>query len=183
MPEQLIIREATAKGADDIAHVHVERRGEPPMQASCRLKSYASHSYQRRQDYWRSTLAVSHELVLVAALDGRIVGFAAGGPERSGDPQFSGELYALYVLADAGPGNWRSTPGAGAETTTSAGMAQRLVWVSAGTTPLDTSTPSLEPVSPAPADSDGDGAGQRSCLSGRGLRDLMAPGPGPTTPC
>jgi GNAT superfamily N-acetyltransferase len=27
-----------------------------------------------------------------------LIGFAAAGPERSGDPKYRGELYALYVL-------------------------------------------------------------------------------------
>jgi GNAT superfamily N-acetyltransferase len=30
---------------------------------------------------------------------GTIVGFASGGPERSGDPVYTGELYAIYLLA------------------------------------------------------------------------------------
>jgi GNAT superfamily N-acetyltransferase len=29
-----------------------------------------------------------------------IVGFASGGPERSGDPDFTGELYAIYLLEE-----------------------------------------------------------------------------------
>lgn len=31
---------------------------------------------------------------------GRIVGFADGGRERSGDPVYDGELYAIYLLQD-----------------------------------------------------------------------------------
>jgi ribosomal protein S18 acetylase RimI-like enzyme len=34
---------------------------------------------------------------LVAEVDGEVVGFASSGPERSGDPIFQGEIYALYV--------------------------------------------------------------------------------------
>jgi GNAT superfamily N-acetyltransferase len=29
---------------------------------------------------------------------GQLVGFAAGGPERRGDPVYEGELYAIYIL-------------------------------------------------------------------------------------
>jgi GNAT superfamily N-acetyltransferase len=29
---------------------------------------------------------------------GNIVGFASGGPERSGDPVYTGEVYAIYLL-------------------------------------------------------------------------------------
>jgi GNAT superfamily N-acetyltransferase len=30
---------------------------------------------------------------------GKVIGFASGGPERSGNPRYTGELYAIYVLA------------------------------------------------------------------------------------
>jgi GNAT superfamily N-acetyltransferase len=42
---------------------------------------------------------VGHSLVYVAEDDaGNIIGFASGGPERSGDPVYSGQVYAIYLL-------------------------------------------------------------------------------------
>ena len=40
----------------------------------------------------------NRSFVYVAVDDGRVVGFASGGPERSGDEEYRGELYALYLL-------------------------------------------------------------------------------------
>lgn len=35
----------------------------------------------------------------VAEADGRgVVGFISGGPERTGDPAYAGEVYAVYIL-------------------------------------------------------------------------------------
>jgi ribosomal protein S18 acetylase RimI-like enzyme len=42
---------------------------------------------------------VGHSLVYVAEDDaGNIIGFASGGSERSGDPVYSGQVYAIYLL-------------------------------------------------------------------------------------
>ena len=38
---------------------------------------------------------------VVAEQDGAIVGYAAGGPNRSSDPAYQGELYTLYLLRKA----------------------------------------------------------------------------------
>jgi ribosomal protein S18 acetylase RimI-like enzyme len=37
----------------------------------------------------------------VGEVDGRIVGYVMGGLERHGDPFYAGELYAIYLLAEA----------------------------------------------------------------------------------
>jgi ribosomal protein S18 acetylase RimI-like enzyme len=38
---------------------------------------------------------------VVAEQDGSIIGYAAGGPNRSGDTAYQGELYTLYLLRKA----------------------------------------------------------------------------------
>jgi GNAT superfamily N-acetyltransferase len=62
----------------------------------------ASLSYEARAKRWEEILSTTDGpgFVYVAQDDsGNVVGFATGGPERSGDPIFRGELYAIYLLA------------------------------------------------------------------------------------
>ena len=61
---------------------------------------------------------------------GQVCGFAAGGPERTPDPEYPGEIYALYVL----PGSQRSGVGralaaAGVELLLEQGLQSLLIWV------------------------------------------------------
>jgi GNAT superfamily N-acetyltransferase len=61
----------------------------------------ASLSYEARAKRWEETLSTTEGpgFVYVAQDDsGNVVGFATGGPERSGDPIYRGELYAIYLL-------------------------------------------------------------------------------------
>jgi GNAT superfamily N-acetyltransferase len=95
------IRPATVHDAAAIATVHVESwrttyRGIVPAEFLARLSS------AQRQQFWRQVLTDpdSRTRVYVAEDErGQIVGFAAGGPERSGDPVYTGELYAIYLYA------------------------------------------------------------------------------------
>lgn len=58
------------------------------------------------------------------------VGFAAAGPERSGDPEFRGELGALYVLKEyQGRGLGRRLVTAAVRELLGRGHASMLVWV------------------------------------------------------
>ncbi|HSF30839.1 MAG TPA: GNAT family N-acetyltransferase [Candidatus Tectomicrobia bacterium] len=88
-------------------------------------------SYERRERLWHEVISASGSLVFVAeAADENIVGFAAGGRERSGDPLYSGELYAIYLLD-----SWQRR-GIGRQLTMAlvrrlieAGLTSLLVWV------------------------------------------------------
>jgi ribosomal protein S18 acetylase RimI-like enzyme len=53
--------------------------------------------------FWRRVLesAGGGDAVLVAELDGEVVGFVSSGPIRGRIPGYSGEFYALYVLPEA----------------------------------------------------------------------------------
>jgi GNAT superfamily N-acetyltransferase len=96
----MFVREAGIDDAPAIARVHVDSwrttyAGIVPADFLSRL------SYEQREDFWRRTLtdAAAAQVVLVAqSPDGDIVGFASGGPERSGDPLYRAELYAIYLL-------------------------------------------------------------------------------------
>jgi len=94
------IREATMADVAAIVRVHVESwrttyKGLLPQDYLANL------TYEQREPLWREILSkpVGHSLVYVAEDNaGNIVGFASGGPERSGDPVYTGEVYAIYLL-------------------------------------------------------------------------------------
>lgn len=96
----MLMREATVKDAAGISRVHVDSwrttyRGIIPDDILANL------AYETRQAEWESGLgrANGDRVVFVAEdADKGIVGFACGGPERSGDSNYKGELYAIYVL-------------------------------------------------------------------------------------
>ena len=95
------IRIATANDAAAIANVHVESwrttyKGIVPDDFLARL------SCERREAFWRQTLSeLDHTRFVYVAENGggQVVGFVSGGPERSGDTLYKGELYAIYLLA------------------------------------------------------------------------------------
>jgi GNAT superfamily N-acetyltransferase len=97
----LVIRHAVAADAPAIAHVHVESqrsayRGILP-------ETYlAALSEADRRSLWERVLGRvrNRDFVVVAEHEARIVAFVHGGPERSGDLEFTGEIYALYLLAE-----------------------------------------------------------------------------------
>jgi ribosomal protein S18 acetylase RimI-like enzyme len=94
------IREATMADVAGIARVHVESwrttyKGLLPDDYLANL------TYERCEPLWREILSKPNgqSLVYVAEETAQtIVGFASGGPERSGDPVYTGEVYAIYLL-------------------------------------------------------------------------------------
>lgn len=94
------IRLATPADARAIAQVHVASwlstyRGIVPDENLRKL------NVDSRTLKWQEILAHPKPGTwdLVAVDDaGAICGFVVGGPERSGDPDFKGELYAIYLL-------------------------------------------------------------------------------------
>jgi GNAT superfamily N-acetyltransferase len=84
-----------------IATVHIESwrttyKGILPDDFLARL------SHAQREQLWHQVLtdASSPSFVYVAEEEnGEIIGFASGGPERNGDAVYTGELYAIYLLA------------------------------------------------------------------------------------
>jgi len=54
-------------------------------------------SYAEREESWRQ-FPFNNSFIFVAEDDTRsIIGFAAAGPERTSNPVYAGELYAIYV--------------------------------------------------------------------------------------
>jgi GNAT superfamily N-acetyltransferase len=94
------IRLAQPEDAPEIAHVHVEgwRTAYRGIMPATFLESLA---VAPRQQFWHNLLCSppAHTDMYVAEdAGGGVIGFALGGPERTGDPDFRGELQALYVL-------------------------------------------------------------------------------------
>ena len=61
----------------------------------------AGLSYRARKSYWEQILTTARPTVsnfLAETERGEVVGLAAGGPERTGDEAYRGELYLVYLL-------------------------------------------------------------------------------------
>lgn len=97
----MIIRKADPQDAVSIAKVHVDSwrttyKGMIPDRILDHL------SYEQRERVWTHVLMNQPDTPVFVAEDdeNRIVGFATGGKERSGNPIYQGELYALYVFEE-----------------------------------------------------------------------------------
>lgn len=125
-----ILREAKRDDVSAIAHVHVEAwrstyRHLLPADYLDRL------SVGERAEQWAHALdgADPARPVIVAEVDGRLLGFASGGPERTGNPDFPGELYAIYLLdAAQRQGTGQRLVRVVAERLQASGMASMLTW-------------------------------------------------------
>lgn len=126
------IRLANVHDATAIANVHVESwrttyKGIVPDDFLATL------SPEQREQFWRRVLTdpSSSSFVYVAEDDsGKVIGFASGGSERSGDPVYTGELYAIYLLAPyQGQGIGRQLMITLVSRLLQAGMTALLLWV------------------------------------------------------
>lgn len=94
----MLIREASSSDAAGIARVHVDswRTTYPGLVPEDVL---ANLSYERGEAEWRQVFNSPDRVVFVAeGQAGEIIGFARGGPERTGNKGYDGELYAIYLL-------------------------------------------------------------------------------------
>src|SRR5450631_2082792 len=96
----VMLRGARCEDATGIANVHVASwrstyRGLMPDNFLEQL------AVEPRERYWAGLLCTDNpvQYMFVAESGGQIVGFAAGGAERSGKYHHQGEVYALYLLA------------------------------------------------------------------------------------
>ncbi|WP_217996322.1 GNAT family N-acetyltransferase [Alicyclobacillus shizuokensis] len=97
------IRRAVVQDAAEVAGVNVDswRSAYRGILSDAYLDSL---SYAAREENLRARLQMGcdperHYAMFVAEdAQGRIIGFADGGPERSGDAEYDGELYAIYLL-------------------------------------------------------------------------------------
>lgn len=131
----MTIREAAPEDAGAIARVHVDtwRTTYPSIMPQAHLDAL---SYAERERMWAAQLSGNETKplhVFVAATGtGEIVGFASGGPEKTDDPEYGGEIYALYVLqAQQGQGLGRRLVQPLARRLAEEGYVTLLIWVNA----------------------------------------------------
>ncbi|MGH2373339.1 MAG: GNAT family N-acetyltransferase [bacterium] len=130
-PAGVIIRAARPEDAPAIARVHVDswRTTYRDVMPS---EFLAGLSYERRERQWTGTLGDPDAGFVFVAEDASraVVGFAAGGRELSGDPVYTGELYAVYILeAHQGKGLGRRLMARVADRLVRAGRPAMLLWV------------------------------------------------------
>ena len=129
----ITVRPATAADAAGIARVHVDTwRTTYPGHLPDDFIAGLSCEQSERQWASAAELAEAGTRCLYVAVDGEsaVLGFACGGPEGTNDLEFTGELYAIYVLAShQGRGIGRRLVQAVAQWMLGAGHASMLVWV------------------------------------------------------
>ncbi len=100
LPEATI-RPAVVEDAEAIARVHLASWREA-YQAVIPPEQLAAADESERAEQWRETIEGRHGSVLVADLDGDIVGFAHVGHSRDEDAGFgTHEIYAIYLEPSA----------------------------------------------------------------------------------
>ncbi|MCG3087520.1 GNAT family N-acetyltransferase [Sporosarcina cyprini] len=95
-----MIRKARQGDAVGIATVHVDswRSTYKGIVPDSYLESL---SYEERAEMWKRAIG-GNPLYVAEDENGKIVGFATGGKERSGKyADYTGELYAIYLLEEA----------------------------------------------------------------------------------
>jgi len=128
----MMIRAAQPTDAAAIAKVHVDSwrttyKGIVPDDFLATL------SYEQRTPWWHNILSQSAPTSFVYVAEdpsGQVIGFASGGPERGGDPDYTGEVYAIYLLAACQRhGLGRHLTSTLVQRLVQAGMPSLLLWV------------------------------------------------------
>ena len=99
---QASVRPAEVEDARAIAAVHVAS-WRTTYRGIIDDETLSNLSVAQRTRGWVRSLTeqAEHNIVYVAEDDaGEVVGFVSGGSERSEDPVYSGELYAIYLLQE-----------------------------------------------------------------------------------
>lgn len=125
----MLIREATLEDASAIARVHVDS-WRTTYQGIIPDSFLAGLSYERSEVMWQDILSKHTDFTYVAEEEGILVGFANGGREREGNMDYTGEIFAIYLLKEfQRKGIGRALVAALASRLIQAGMRSTLVWV------------------------------------------------------
>ncbi len=125
-----IIRPATVDDAPGIAQVQVES-WRSTYTGLIPETIIADLTVERRERQWQHMIPLEGSVVYVAEDEnGQIVGFVAGGAARDGTSGYTGELFAIYLLASTQRGGiGRQLVQALAQTLIEHGHQSMLVWV------------------------------------------------------
>ena len=124
------LREAALSDAEGIARVRVDT-WRSAYKGIVSAETLDNLSVERDAARWRENLSSSRPVfVYVAVVENQVVGFAIGGAERNGDPDYAGELYAIYILPQfQGQGIGQALMKAGRQWLIGHGFANMLIWV------------------------------------------------------
>jgi len=132
MSDVFRIRAAGAADASAIAAVHVQS-WQSTYHDLLPAEYIARRTLAVRTAMWQRALIelpAGRCCFVAIDIDGHIVGFAAGGPQREPELPFSGELYAIYLLSEVqGEGIGRELVAHVASALAAEGHATLLVWV------------------------------------------------------
>lgn len=96
----MIIRKATLNDAAGIAKVHVDS-WRSTYRGIVSDDFLSSLSYENREERWKNFMSNNEEQqYLFVAEEGKFVGFASGGQNRTDVNDYIGELFAIYILED-----------------------------------------------------------------------------------
>lgn len=130
----MIIRKARLQDANAIAEVHVNAwkttySGILPT-AYIERRTYAKRCKSWSKMLEASMTEITDHSIYVAEFEGEIIGFVDGGTQRSANPLYQGEIYALYILeAYQRKGLGRNLTQTIARRLSQLGLDSILVWV------------------------------------------------------
>ena len=126
------IRTAELQDAGSLARVHVDS-WRSTYAGILPDEFLAGLSYRDRESFWEQVLTTARPTVsnfLAETASGYVVGLAAGGPERTGNATYVGELYLVYLLEQyQRRGLGRLLVSAVAERLLADGFDSMLLWV------------------------------------------------------
>ena len=139
--QQIRVRQAVDSDAHGIAQVHIDS-WRSTYTGIVPADHLAGLDYDEREKRWHRILSDRRQNAFVAEdQDGRLIGFASGGPERSGSasasgtspntpPDYSAEIYAIYLYeSDQRQGVGRRLVAALCSWFLSRGWHSMLTWV------------------------------------------------------
>jgi ribosomal protein S18 acetylase RimI-like enzyme len=97
----MIVREANLEDASAITRVHIDS-WRTTYHEILPEEYLAKLSYQQRESNWKQMLSTAtennHFIYVVENKVGEIIAFADGGAERTNNPIYKSEIYAIYIL-------------------------------------------------------------------------------------